>query len=95
MSYPEGVAYDWLIKNDIPFIHQYRTLSYNGEFRFVDFYIPDKNLFVEIDGEYWHKYSSEADSKKDEFALKEYGIKTVRISAKKSIELQLEQIFFS
>src|SRR5690242_13999563 len=38
-----------LTELDIKFIQQYEL-----DDRFFDFYLPDKNCFIEIDGTYWH-----------------------------------------
>lgn len=46
---------------------------------FVDFYLPDYNLVVECDGEYWH--GSEKQKLKDEYRnirLKQLGFKILR-----------------
>jgi very-short-patch-repair endonuclease len=77
ISYPERLAYDWLMENKITFIHQHKYKN-----RFVDFYLPERQLFIEIDGVYWH--DEEADMLKDEEALKD-GFKTLRIQANKRI----------
>ena len=92
MTYPEKVAFDWLVRNNIKFEHQYnfRTEKFN---RFVDFFCEDYKLFIEIDGEYWHK-DKEKDIQKDEDA-KNNGYITVRISAKERIEKKLNEVFTS
>ena len=92
MTYPEKIAYDWLVRNNIKFEHQYnfRTEKFN---RFVDFYCEDYKLFIEIDGEYWHKDKGK-DIQKDEDA-KNNGYTTVRISAKERIEKKLNEVFTS
>lgn len=84
MTYPESVAYKWLNHNGYMFMHQYRFI-YNGKHRFVDFYLPVQRLFIEIDGEFWHKDKKQIDAEKDYFAFA-YGIDTLRISAADRIE---------
>ena len=48
-----------LENNNISYIHQYKGIC--GIY--VDFYLPEYNLVIEVDGDYWHanpnKYSSE------------------------------------
>jgi len=46
---PELEFKQWLEKYNIKYIHQYRT-----KYGLVDFYIPENDLYIEIDGEYWH-----------------------------------------
>lgn len=50
---------DILELNDISYIHQYDKIK---SF-YVDFYLPDFNLVIEVDGDYWHanpkKYNSD------------------------------------
>lgn len=85
MSYPEKIAFDWLSKNNFKFIHQYQI-----EKRFVDFFLPDINLIIEIDGEHWH--NEETDKIKD-LKAKENGFETLRIPAKNNIEKTLTDFF--
>ena len=92
MNYPEQVTYDWLIQNNIQFEHQKEFILDNKK-RFVDFYIPSINLFIEIDGEYWHPIGNEADKTKDEIAIK-HGYKILRIRPKNGVIDQLKQYFF-
>ncbi len=39
-----------LEKNNITYIHQYNKIS----IYYVDFYLPDYNLVIEVQGDYWH-----------------------------------------
>lgn len=91
MTYGERVAYDWFIRNNIQFTHHFH-FNRLGVNRYVDFYIESKNLFIEIDGEYWHKDRKELDERKDRTA-KLCGINTIRIPAKDHIETRLSEIF--
>lgn len=50
-------------------------------------------MFIEIDGEFWHKDRKELDKKKDIDATNN-GFITVRIPAKSSIIEKLKEIFF-
>lgn len=84
MTYPEKVAFDWLTKNKINFENQKKILNY-----YVDFLI-DKNIVIEIDGEYWHK-----DKVRDltrENKISKLGYKIFRIKAKEKIENKLQEI---
>ena len=91
MTYPEQIAFDWLSTSNIEFEHQ-KEFCFDGIKRFVDFYIPSKKMFIEIDGEYWHPEGNDRDKQKDEIALKN-GYMTIRIRPKKSVVKQLEKIF--
>jgi very-short-patch-repair endonuclease len=91
MTYGEQIVFDWLIQNNITFQHNYHHSSSKIN-RFVDFFIPSKKLFIEVDGEYWHKDRKELDAKKDEDAT-ECGFQTIRIPAKSNIVETLKQIF--
>jgi very-short-patch-repair endonuclease len=90
MTYPEQLAADWLTKNNINYVYQYKT-SFENKSRFVDFFLVDYNMYLEIDGEYWHAKSEDVDRAKDLFAMNEQGIKTLRIKPKLGIEVQLEK----
>ena len=90
MTYPESVAYDWLVENNVEFEHQ-KMLVINNKKRFVDFYLAPNNLIIEIDGEYWHK-DKNYDKNKDLMA-ENNGYKTLRISAKDKIIDVLEKYF--
>ena len=91
MTYGEQIIYDWLIQHNIEFQRNYHHRSSKIN-RFVDFFIPSKMLFIEIDGEYWHKNRKELDAKKDEDAT-ECGFQTIRIPAKSNIIEALNKIF--
>ncbi len=55
--------------------HQHRI----GKF-LVDFYLPDRNLVIEVDGDYWHSLekNKKKDAKKDQY-MKEFQINLVRL----------------
>lgn len=93
-TYPESIAYNWLVSHNILFEEQYLT-KFNDNQRYVDFYLPDYKLYIEIDGEYWHKDTKDRDKEKDLYAKDVQGINTLRISAKDKIEDILENYFKS
>lgn len=80
MSYPEKVCYDWLTKNNIKFEHQKHIGKY-----WVDFFVLNKNIVIEIDGEYWHKNEN---NERTQYIEKYYSI--IRIKAKENIEQTLK-----
>lgn len=92
MTYPERVAADWLDSRRIKYIYQYRTV-FGSRSRYVDFYLEDYKLYIEIDGEYWHKNSIDNDIAKDKFALESQQITTLRIKPKLGVITQLESYF--
>jgi very-short-patch-repair endonuclease len=61
-SLPERQFAQILINKNIKFEHQYELCG-----KIFDFYIPDKNILIEIDGVYWHnknnRYASNLHSK--------------------------------
>lgn len=82
MSYPEKVAYDFLIENNIVFEHQKK----------IDKFYPDfviNKMVVEIDGAHWH--DEEKDSVRDAI-ISNHGYTVFRISSSDNIELRLKQI---
>ncbi len=93
MTYPEQVVFDWLLQNQIKFIHQFQwqflNLDNKIHKRFVDFYIPQYKLFIEVDGKYWHQNRLDEDRQKDIQAEKD-GFSTLRIDPAKLIINQLQ-----
>lgn len=93
MIYPEQVVFDWLLQNKIEFIHQFQwqflNLDNKIHKRFVDFYLPQYKLFIEVDGKYWHQNRLDEDRQKDIQAEKD-GFLTLRIDPAKSIINQLQ-----
>lgn len=89
MTYPEQVVMNWLIANNIQFEQQYKYeyIAEDGKIhnRYVDFFIPSKNLFIEVDGQYWHPAGNIIDFLKDKYAV-EHNFKTLRINPAKKIE---------
>lgn len=82
-SYLENIVADWLSEHGIEYVRQYQY-PFKESSRFVDFYLPKLNMFIEVDGEFWHKDCKDVDKLKDDLALFD-GIKTIRISSKDRI----------
>lgn len=87
MTYPEQLTFDWLNEHSIQNEHNYHFVTDKFN-RYVDFYLPTLNVFIEVDGEHWHK-DTQKDIDKDNDALS-YGIKTIRIKPKLNVIKQLE-----
>jgi very-short-patch-repair endonuclease len=85
MSYPESIAYDWLIRNQIEFEHNKHIDRF-----YVDFVID--NFIIEIDGERWHPLNNEKDIARDKI-LSNLGYTIHRIRSKENIENRLNEIF--
>lgn len=88
MTYPEQLVNDWLIVHSIEFVHNYQYITDKFN-RYVDFYLVEQNIFIEVDGEYWHQ-DKKLDETKD-FDAMQHGIKTIRIKPKYNVIEQLEQ----
>lgn len=88
MTYPEQLVNDWLIEHAIEFVHNYQYITDKFN-RYVDFYLVEQNIFIEVDGEYWHKDKT-LDEAKDLDAA-QHNIKTIRIKPKYNVIEQLEQ----
>lgn len=88
MTYPEQLVNDWLIVHSIEFVHNYQYITDKFN-RYVDFYLVEQNIFIEVDGEYWHQDKT-LDETKD-FDAMQHGIKTIRIKPKYNVIEQLEQ----
>lgn len=88
MTYPEQLVNDWLIEHSIEFVHNYQYITDKFN-RYVDFYLVEQNIFIEVDGEYWHQDKT-LDEAKD-FDAMQHGIKTIRIKPKHNVIEQLEQ----
>lgn len=91
MTYPEQLINDWLTTHGYNFISQYKT-SFNDSIRYVDFYLPDYNLYIEVDGEYWHADKS-IDTEKDLYAKNIQHINTLRLYTKDRIIEKLDLFF--
>lgn len=84
MTYPERVAFEFLVRSGVEFEHQKPISGF-----YVDFCIND--VIIEIDGEYWHPVGNEKDRVRDEKLVSE-GYTVFRIRSKDNIEEQLQQI---
>lgn len=71
---------------DLNFVFQYPVRCKYGFI--ADFYIPDKNLIIECDGEAWH--NQKKDNRKT-FSLLRLGYKVLRFKGKK-IEIEPEKV---
>jgi len=71
----ERLMKEFLIKQGIKFEQEYKIGKY-----WVDFYVPEMNLCIEVDGNYWHSLEKqvERDKRKDDF-LRELGYNILRI----------------
>jgi very-short-patch-repair endonuclease len=69
----------WLKKINIHYESQ-KYFNLGGKRRWVDFYLSEYNLIIEVDGDYWHEKleNKEKDIQKDKIA-KEYGYSTIRL----------------
>lgn len=81
-------AKDFLDKLGVKYIEQFEAKDIK---RFFDFYLPDNNIIIEVDGDYWHSYgkvyeemnptqkrNARIDNIKNEWALS-HGIPIIRI----------------
>ena len=85
MSYPEKIAYDFLLTNNVNFEPQFYINGY-----YVDFCI-NNNLIIEIDGEHWHPIGNQKDIKRDN-DLTSLGYTVYRIRSKEHIEKRIKDI---
>ena len=80
-------AREFLDKLGIEYIYQFKAESIG---RYFDFFVPNCNIIIEVDGDYWHgygllheeknrtqKHSEWVDKEKDRWAL-EHGIPIIR-----------------
>lgn len=84
MTYPEKVAYDYLVSKGIEFEHQKPIAGF-----FVDFCI--NSVIIEIDGEHWHPEGNDKDAHRDQI-LKNEGYTVYRIRSKEQIEDRIQNI---
>jgi very-short-patch-repair endonuclease len=67
---------------------------YTPVYRIADFYLPDHNLIVEIDGGY-HQGQAAEDRKKDQAFLRERGIRTLRLTNEQVLADAVQPCFSS
>lgn len=86
---------EYLINSGIKFVHQ-APFVINGKIYFLDFFIPNKRLAIEVDGQYHSSmYQEEYDNTRDD-NFKSIGIKTIRIGNNETLNKnQLDIIFNS
>lgn len=75
---PERILYQTLKDMGIRYESQYWV----GRYR-ADAYLPDYNVLIEVDGEYWHNKPTQQkrDRRKDQF-YKSRGFKVARVQSK-------------
>jgi very-short-patch-repair endonuclease len=81
---------EYMNTHGIAFIHQYKLDTEKSSWLF-DFYVPEKNLLIEVDGEYWHTKPKQINR---DFlktaAAKDYGFILLRLS---DLDLNFSMIF--
>jgi len=77
---PEKLMREFLDKEKIFYKQEYKIGSY-----WIDFYIPNMNLCIEVDGNYWHSFEKQKnrDKKKNEY-LRKKGYSLLRIDEKEN-----------
>lgn len=76
----------YLIKNKITFEIKKAIVTKGGKIYFLDFFLPEHNLAIEIDGEYHNTKEQTAKDKQRDKNLLEMGIKTIRITNKQVLK---------
>lgn len=89
-SKPEKQINDFFTNSNIDYVHQY-VLRYENHVKVYDWYLPQFNLLVEFDGEFWHQldYQIANDQIKNMMA-KALGYRLVRIKGEKNMDLVWE-----
>lgn len=93
--YEHNIA-EYLIKRGVKFIHQAPFVFYGEKIYFADFYLPDKRLIIEVDGEY-HRGDNQFEYDKERDAnFKSIKIQTIRLANaetidEKTLKLRLSQ----
>lgn len=73
-SWPEEVVRQALRSLSVPFVEQFRCGRYS-----IDFYLPDLNVALEVDGDYWHSVKGDRDQRRDKWVFENRAIRTIRI----------------
>ncbi|MBC8428385.1 hypothetical protein H8D04_00735 [bacterium] len=97
---PEKMVKKILKNEKVKYVSQYNIILNDGSFIFVDFYLPDTNVVLEVDGDYWHcnpiiydeNYVHEASGKTANEIWKEDNVRTKRI---KSLGYNVKRIWES
>lgn len=59
----------------IAFIQEEHRFPY-----WLDFFLPDHDIAIEADGDYWHGLDEGRDNRRDEYLLSHHGIRTIRLT---------------
>jgi len=83
----ETIMKEWLQESDIGFIQQYTINFENATWTHVDFYIPEANVCLYVDGDYWHSLPErkECDIRINK-ALEEMGHGVLRMTESEILE---------
>lgn len=85
---------EYLIEHKVKFIHQ-APFIIDGKMYFLDFYVPNKRIAIEVDGQYHQSITQESyDAVRDE-SFQSIGIKTIRISNNETMSKQQLDIILS
>jgi very-short-patch-repair endonuclease len=76
MTKPERTVDEWLHRKGIDHEHQRRF-----RIGFVDYFVPDRNLVIEVDGDYWHSRPEQIGKDRARTAyLEKIGVRVIRIA---------------
>lgn len=70
----------YLIKENINFTTQYPIITPNGKGYIVDFFIPNKNIIIEVDGDYHNTPKQKIYDKLKDEELTKMGYSIIRIN---------------
>lgn len=77
---PERLTRTALEELGVAFLPEHKIASYT-----VDFFLPDRNIALEVDGVYWHSMHPEKDAIRDSI-IHATGVRVVRITDKQIIK---------
>jgi very-short-patch-repair endonuclease len=77
---PRGTKIEGIVKKQLDELEIKYETQFRIENRWYDFLLPDQQILIEVDGEYWHNYpdGTDVDREKEKMA-KDHGYKLVRI----------------
>lgn len=78
-TYAEINMADILIRHQVKFIHQC-PFVFDGKIYFADFFIPDRRLVIEVDGEYHYENTQRDKDRARDIEFKSRKIDVVRVS---------------
>lgn len=78
---------EYLIEKKVKFIHQ-APFIIDGKIYFLDFYVPNKKLAIEIDGNYHQSMTQEKYDNVRDKSFQSIGIKTIRINNNETMSKQ-------